>query len=64
MTNDQFSVDASRIRIPNLGWVRMRETLRFKGKIMSATISRIADNWFVSITVEIDSLSHLSKAEN
>ena len=64
LTNDQFSVDASRIRIPNLGWVRMRETLRFKGKIMSATISRIADNWFVSITVEIDSLSHLSKAEN
>jgi len=24
LTNDQFSVDGSRIRIPNLGWVRMR----------------------------------------
>ncbi|MDD2728917.1 RNA-guided endonuclease TnpB family protein [Malikia sp.] len=28
LSNDQFSLDASRIRIPNLGWVRMRETLR------------------------------------
>jgi len=42
LTNDQFSVDGSRIRIPNLGWVRMREPLRFTGKIMSATISRVA----------------------
>jgi len=52
LTNDQFQVDGSRIRIPNLGWVRMRETLRFTGKIMSATISRVADRWFVSITVD------------
>lgn len=54
LTNDQFSIDGSRIRIPNLGWVRMRESLRFAGKIMSATISRVADRWFVSITVDTD----------
>ncbi|WP_249355545.1 transposase [Chloracidobacterium aggregatum] len=52
LTNDQFSVDGSRLRIPNLGWVRMRESLRFTGKIMSATISRVADRWYVSITVD------------
>ncbi|MDX1900991.1 MAG: RNA-guided endonuclease TnpB family protein [Gammaproteobacteria bacterium] len=52
LTNDQFSVNASRIRIPNLGWVRMRESLRFIGKIISATISRVADKWFVSISVD------------
>ncbi len=63
LTNDQFSVDGSRIRIPNLGWVRMRETLRFTGKIMSATVSRVADRWFVSITVDMDEL-HPPKAEN
>lgn len=64
LTNDQFSVDGSRIRIPLLGWVRMRETLRFTGKIMSATVSRVADRWFVSIPVDTpDSLS-LPKAEN
>ncbi|MDA8344615.1 MAG: RNA-guided endonuclease TnpB family protein [Thermaerobacter sp.] len=54
LTNDQFCVAGRRIRIPNLGWVRMREKLRFQGKIVSATISRSADRWFVSITVETD----------
>jgi putative transposase len=55
LTNDQFKVNDSRIRIPNLGWVRMRESLRFTGKIVSATISRCAHKWFVSITVEMES---------
>ncbi|WP_058867499.1 RNA-guided endonuclease TnpB family protein [Chloracidobacterium thermophilum] len=64
LTNDQFRINGSRIRIPNLGWVRMRESLRFAGKIMSATISRVANRWFVSITVDTEDLSHLPKAEN
>lgn len=64
LTNDQFSIDGSRIRIPHLGWVRMRETLRFTGKIMSATVSRVADRWFVSIAVDTPDDSHLPKAEN
>lgn len=54
LTNDQFTVEGCRIRIPNLGWVRMREPLRFAGKIMSATVSRVADKWFVSITVDTE----------
>ena len=53
LTNDQFEIEGFRIRIPNLGWIRMREALRFAGKVLSATISRIADHWFVSITAEI-----------
>jgi putative transposase len=32
----------------------MREVLRFNGKIKSATVSRMADRWFVSLTVEVD----------
>jgi len=52
LSNDQFKVDGLRIRIPHLGWVRMRESLRYEGKIVSATISRRAHKWFVSITVE------------
>ncbi len=43
LTNDQLTVDGSRIRIPNLGWVRMRESLRFAGRIMSATRESVAD---------------------
>ncbi len=56
LSNDQFKVNDSRIRIPHLGWVRMRESLRFLGKIVTATISRSADRWFVSITVETGAL--------
>lgn len=64
LSNDQFTVDGSRIRIPNLGWVRMRESLRFTGKIMSATVSRVADCWFVSINVDTQDDLPLPKAEN
>lgn len=63
LTNDQFRVERKRIHIPKLGWVRMRESLRFTGHIMSATVSRSADRWDVSITVDApDSL--LPPAEN
>ncbi|MDR1424574.1 MAG: transposase [Azoarcus sp.] len=64
ISNDQFDVEDSRIRIPNLGWVRMRESLRFTGKIMSATVSRVADRWYVAIAVDTQDDSYLPKAEN
>lgn len=64
LSNDQFSVEGSSLRIPHLGWVRMRESLRFSGKIISATISRTAQKWFVSISVETVENPHLKKAEN
>lgn len=63
LTNDQFNVVDRRIRIPKLGWIRMREALRFSGRILNATISRVADHWYVSITVD-QSESHLPAAEN
>ena len=53
MDNVSFKVVGKRIHIPKLGWVKMRENLRFYGKIMSATVSRIADSWFVSIQVNV-----------
>jgi putative transposase len=67
LTNDQFSalmVAAS--AFSNLGLVRMRETLRFSGKILSATISRTADQWFASLTVDTSASlrASLPPAEN
>jgi putative transposase len=59
LNNDKFQVDDHRIRIPNLGWVNMAECLRFTGKIMGAVVSRVADHWFVSISVEIENLPRL-----
>jgi putative transposase len=64
ITNDQFSVEEKRIRIPKLGWVRMRECLRYAGHIVSATIARHAGRWYASITVDtLDDLP-LPQAEN
>lgn len=67
ISNDQFKIVGNKIKIPNLGWVRMTEELRFSGnpKLLSATISRGADKWFVSIAVEIqDAVVQPKKAEN
>jgi len=63
LSNDQFDVNDQRIRIPKLGWVRMREALRFTGRIVSAAVSRKAGRWYASITVETPALS-LPPAEN
>ena len=49
-----FQCEGSRIRLPKIGWVRLRESLRFDGKPLSATLSREADRGFISIPVEID----------
>ncbi len=42
----------------------MRETLRLTGKIMSATVSRVADQWFVSLTVDTPEPSTSNHVEN
>jgi len=63
IANDRFSIQGNKIRIPKLGWVRMRNPLRFSGKILSATVSRVADRWYVSITVETDHVP-MRPAEN
>lgn len=49
-----LTLDGCRIKLPKLGWIKMRETLRFPGKILSARFSRRADHWYVSLQVEVD----------
>src|SRR3989440_9470916 len=53
LANDKFTVGDHWIEVPKLGRVNMAESLRFAGKILSARISKTADWWFVSITVEL-----------
>lgn len=55
---DQIKVDKNRVRIPNLGWVKMREEIKYQGKILNATVSRIADKWFISFGLD-PSMSYL-----
>lgn len=49
--NDQFRIEGKKIKIPNLGWVRMAECLGCNGKIQNAVVSRTAGKWFVSINI-------------
>ena len=53
IANDKFRVEGKNVRLPKIGSVRMRESLRFEGKVLCATVSRTADRWFVSISVEV-----------
>jgi len=53
LANDKFTVGDHWIDVPKLGRVNMAEKLRFSGKILSARISKTADWWFASITVEM-----------
>ena len=47
-------VDKKRIDLPKIGWVRMREDLRYTGEISKVVVSRKNDRWFVSILVRCD----------
>lgn len=49
---DQFDLDWDRVRIPKLGWVRMRENVRLCGVIMGATVSFCGGRWFLSVQVD------------
>jgi putative transposase len=53
ISNDECAVQGKRFRMPKLGWVRMREAVRFQGKLMSVTVSRIANRWFASFAVQV-----------
>jgi putative transposase len=61
IANDKIQVQGKRLRIPKLGWVRIRESLRFTGKLMAAVVSRTADRWYVSLSVQADPFPHPSE---
>lgn len=43
-----------RIKLPRCGVVKMREEVRFPGRVLSATVSRQADGWYVALLVDTD----------
>ena len=52
VSNDKFKVVGRSVHLPKIGHVRLTEELRFAGKVMAGTVSRTADRWFLSVTVE------------
>jgi putative transposase len=57
ISNDQLKIDGEFVKIPNLGWVKLSENLRFDGKILGATVSRTADKWFMAVQVEMPDIT-------
>lgn len=57
-TRDSFRLTGTikvfdkKVQLPRLGKIRCKERLKVRGRILSATVSRCADRWFVSLTVE------------
>ena len=43
-----------RINLPKIGWVRMREQLRYKGTISKVVVSKRNNRWFVSVLIDCD----------
>jgi putative transposase len=50
---DKFRIEGKTATLPKIGPVKLREALRFDGKILGATVSREADRWCISIQVEM-----------
>ena len=48
-----FKTEGNRIYIPNIGWIRMSQGLRFYGRPLSVVVSRSAEKYFASIQVEL-----------
>ena len=44
--------DGKKIKLPIIGWIRLREAVRFSGTIQSTTVSLMADGWYISVLVE------------
>lgn len=53
VASDKIRFDGKQVRLPKIGWIKIRETLRFRGRILGATVSRDADQWHVSVQVDV-----------
>lgn len=55
VANDKLRFNGRRVHLPKIGWMRMRETLRFQGKMQGARVSQDATgSWSVAVQVEGD----------
>ena len=52
ISNDKAAIVDNRLRLPNIGYVRLRETPRFQGKITGYTVQLIASHWYVTVAFD------------
>ncbi len=58
---DAVPVEGKYIKLPRIGWLKMREPLRYKGQVKSVVISCRSNKWFAAIAVDTDQLPHVRK---
>jgi len=49
-----FTITENRIKLSKIGSVKLSENLRFTGKLISATVTRRAKHWYVSVCIETE----------
>lgn len=49
----KYRIDGKRVRLERLGWVKMREELRFKGKPLSARVVEEGGEWYICVSVDV-----------
>ena len=58
-----FRCNGMRVKLPVIGWVRMREAVRFSGALKRVTVSREADRWFASISVDTPDIQSVTQPQ-
>ncbi len=58
---DAVQVYGKWVKLPRVGWVKMRESIRFNGQIVSAVVSRKADRWFVSFQIDTHDIQPIDR---
>lgn len=53
LSSGQFSIVGKMLRVPDIGWIRMTEAVRFDGRCTTVTLSRVAGQWFASVLCEV-----------
>lgn len=49
-----IKITGKKIRLPRLGTIGLKEKSKVQGRILSATVTREADRWYVSLSVEME----------
>ena len=49
-----IKIEGSQVQLPRLGKIRLKEISKVRGKILSATLIREADRWYVNLAVELE----------
>lgn len=54
LDNAVVKYENKRLKIPKIGWIKLCEELRFKGRILSCVISKKNNYWYTSLVIELE----------